>query len=60
MKVLSYTVGLKAILVVFSYNASLCGLPQQSSECDDRRHAGTVEEEERSHTLQADGIRVVR
>lgn len=35
------------------YDASLCRLPQQSSKGDDRRHAGTVEEEEGGHTLEA-------
>ncbi|TNN51005.1 hypothetical protein EYF80_038807 [Liparis tanakae] len=32
---------------------------EESSEGDDRRHAGAVEEEERGQTLQADGIREV-
>lgn len=43
-----------------SYYASLGGFPQQSSEGDDRRHAGTVEEKEGGKTLQAQSVRVVR
>ena len=43
-----------------SYHTSLCGLTQESSKGDDRRHAGAVEEEEGGQTLKADGIRVVR
>lgn len=39
-----------------SYNASLCRLPQQSSKGDNRRHAGTVEEEEGGHALQAHAV----
>lgn len=39
-----------------SYNSSFCGLPQQPPEGDDRRHAGTVEEEEGGHTLQAEAV----
>lgn len=38
---------------VCSYDASLCGLPQQPSEGDHRRHAGAVEEEEGGHALEA-------
>lgn len=41
------------------YYASFCCLAQQSSKGDDRRHAGTVEKEERGHTLQTDSIGVV-
>lgn len=41
---------------VWSYDASLCRLPQQSSKGDDRWHAGTVEEEERGHTLEAETV----
>lgn len=43
-----------------SYYASLCGLPQQPSEGDDRGHAGAVEEEEGGQTLQAQCVCVVR
>lgn len=39
-----------------SYDASLCGLPQQPSKGDNRRHAGTVEEEEGGHALEAHSI----
>lgn len=39
-----------------SYDASLCRLPQQSSKGDDRRHAGTVEEEKGGHTLEAHAV----
>lgn len=39
-----------------SYNASLCRLPQQSSKGDNGRHAGTVEEEEGGHALEAHAI----
>lgn len=39
-----------------SYNTSFCRLPQQSPKGDDRRHAGTVEEEEGGHTLEAETI----
>lgn len=44
----------------FSHYAALCGLSQQASESDDRRHAGAVQEEERCQTLQTYGISVVR
>lgn len=40
--------------------AALGRLAQQSSEGDDGGHAGTVEEEEGGHTLEATGITVVR
>lgn len=39
-----------------SYNASLGRFSQQSSKGDHRRHAGTVEEEEGGHTLEAHAI----
>lgn len=39
-----------------SYDASLCGLPQQPSKGDNRRHAGAVEEEEGGHALEAHSI----
>ncbi len=39
-----------------SYDASLCRLAQQSSKGDDRWHAGTVEEEEGGHTLEAHAV----
>ncbi len=39
-----------------SYDASLCRLPQQSSKGDDRRHAGTVEEEEGGYALEAHAV----
>lgn len=42
-----------------SYNASLCRLPKQSSEGDDRRHAGTVEKEERGNTLEVQAVFIV-
>lgn len=31
-------------------------LPQQASECDDRGHAGTVQEQDGGETLQTEGI----
>ncbi len=36
---------------VCDYYASFCCLAQESSKGDDGGHAGTVKEEERSHTL---------
>lgn len=39
-----------------SYNASFCCLSQQSSKGDYRWHAGTVEEQERCHTLEAQTV----
>ncbi len=39
-----------------SYYASLCGFSQQSSEGDNRGHAGAVQEQERGQTLQAERI----
>lgn len=42
-----------------SHHAALGGLAQQAPEGDDGRHAGTVEEEKGSQTLQADGVGVV-
>lgn len=44
---------------VASHHAALGGLAQQPPEGDDGRHAGAVEEEEGSQTLQADGVGVV-
>lgn len=41
------------------YYASFCRLAQQPSEGDDGGHAGTVEEEERGHTLEAESVVVV-
>lgn len=43
-----------------TYYAALRRLAQQSAEGDDGRHAGTVEEEERGHALEATGVAVVR
>lgn len=43
-------------LCLRSYNASLGRFSQQSSKGDHRRHAGTVEEEEGGHTLEAHAI----
>lgn len=43
-----------------TYDAALRRLAQQSAEGDDGGHAGTVEEEERGHTLKAAGVSVVR
>lgn len=43
----------------WSYYATLSGLPQQTPERDDGRHAGTVQEEEGRHALQTQGIFVV-
>lgn len=44
---------------VCPYNPSLCCLSEQPPKGDDRRHTGTVEEEERGHTLQAQTIFIV-
>lgn len=41
---------------LYSYNASLGRLPQQSSKGDDGRHAGTVQKEEGRHTLQTQAV----
>lgn len=43
-----------------SYYASLCGFSQQSSEGDNRGHAGAVQEQERGQTLQAERICEIR
>lgn len=42
-----------------SHHSPLRCFAQQSSEGDDRRHAGAVQEEEGGQTLQTDGVRVV-
>lgn len=42
-----------------SHHSPLRCLAQQSSEGDDRRHAGAVQEEEGGQTLQTDGVCVV-
>lgn len=42
-----------------SHHAPFGGLAQQSSEGDDGRHAGAVQEEEGGQTLKADGVGVV-
>ncbi len=42
-----------------SYYVSFGGFSQQTSERDDGRHAGAVQEEDGGQTLQVDGVRDV-
>lgn len=39
-----------------SYYASICCFSQEATKCDNRGHAGTVQEQEGCHTLQAKSI----
>lgn len=35
---------------------AFCCLPKQAPKCDDRRHAGAIEKEDGSETLQAERV----
>ncbi|TNN59973.1 hypothetical protein EYF80_029815 [Liparis tanakae] len=39
-----------------THDVAFCRLPEQTSECDDRGHAGAVEEQDGGETLQTEGV----
>lgn len=41
---------------LWTHYVALCCLPEQTSERDDRRHAGAVEEQDGGQTLQTEGV----
>lgn len=39
-----------------THDVAFCCLPEQTSKCDDRGHAGAVEEQDGGETLQTEGV----